>query len=106
MTNPPTVMAYASVVSRKSVRIALLLAFLNNVDLLAGDIILAYLNTPTAEKLYHVDGNKWGPIIKGNVLVIVGAFYGLKSSAHACHTYFVKPYGMICDSISVMPTMA
>ena len=44
MTDPPSSMTYASVVSRDSVRIALLLAALNECDILAGDIGNAYLN--------------------------------------------------------------
>ena len=90
MTDPPTSMTYASVVSRESVRIALLLASLNNVELLAGDITLAYLNAPTQEKLYYVAGDEWGPEVKGRVLVIVRALYGLKSSANAWRTFFCQ----------------
>ena len=51
LTNPPTSMAYASVVSRESVRIAFLLAALNNLEILAGDIGNVYLNAITTEKL-------------------------------------------------------
>ena len=38
LTDPPTAMTYASVVSRESVRIAFLLAALNNLDILSGNI--------------------------------------------------------------------
>jgi hypothetical protein len=38
MTNPPPEITYSSVVTRGSVRIAFLLAALNDVDLLATDI--------------------------------------------------------------------
>ena len=51
LTNPPTSMAYASVVSRESVRIAFLLAALNNLEILAGDIGNVYLNAITTEKI-------------------------------------------------------
>ena len=47
ITATPTVMMCTSVVSRKSVRITLLLASLNDVDLLDDNITLAYLNAPT-----------------------------------------------------------
>jgi len=46
MTNPPSAITYSSVVSRDSVRIAFLLAALNEIDLLATDIGNAYLNAP------------------------------------------------------------
>ena len=51
MIAPPTSMTYASVVSRESVQIAFLLAALNNVDILTGDIGNAYLNAFTTEKI-------------------------------------------------------
>ena len=51
MTNPPTSMKYASAISPESVCIALLLSSLDNVDFLADDITLAYLNASTTEKI-------------------------------------------------------
>ena len=88
LTNPPTSMTYASVVSRESVRIAFLLAALNDLQILSGDIGNAYLNAPTTERIYYRAGNEWGPTIKGRVLVITRALYGLKTSAHAWRTHF------------------
>lgn len=82
LTDPPTTMTYSTVVSRESVRIAFLIAALNNLEILAGDIQNAYLNAPTEEKLYFVAGDEWGPD-KGRLVVIVRALYGLKSSALA-----------------------
>jgi hypothetical protein len=61
MTNPPTSITYSSVVSRDSVRIAFLLAALNDVDLLATDIGNAYLNAPAREKVYTTAGPEFGP---------------------------------------------
>ena len=46
LTDPPASLTYASVVSRESVRIAFLIAALNDLDILAGDIQNAYLNFP------------------------------------------------------------
>jgi hypothetical protein len=43
MTNPPSSITYSSVVSRDSVRIAFLLAALNDINLLLTDIGNAYL---------------------------------------------------------------
>ena len=53
LTDPPTAMTFASVVSRESVQIAFLLAALNGMDMLTGDIGNAYLNTPTQEKIFY-----------------------------------------------------
>ena len=80
LTDPPTSMTYSTVVSRESVRIAFLVAALNGLDVLAGDIQNAYLNAPTKEKNYFYAGDEWGPD-KGRLVLIVRALYGLKSSA-------------------------
>ena len=56
VTAPPRASTYASVVSRESVRIALMLAVLNDVDILATDIQYVYLNAPAAEKVWCVCG--------------------------------------------------
>ena len=83
LTDPPTSMTYASVVSRETVRIAFLVAALNDLDILAGDIGNAYLNATTKEKLYYHAGLEWGDHMEGTICVIVRALYGLKSSANA-----------------------
>ena len=88
--NIPAQCTYASVVSRESVRIAFLLAALNEVDILAGDIGNAYLNAPCKE-LVHVtisDDLLFGPENKGKVAVIVRALYGLKSAGNSWRQHF------------------
>lgn len=80
LTDPPTSMTYSSVVSRDSIIIGFLIAALNNLDILAGDIQNAYLNAETKEKIYFIAGDEW----KANrcrIVVVVRALYGLKSSA-------------------------
>ena len=79
VTAPPSSITYASVVSRESVRIAFLLAALNDVDILSGDIGNAYLNAPCREKVFTVCGPEFGSD-QGKYAVIVRALYGLKSS--------------------------
>jgi hypothetical protein len=49
----PDVITYASVVSRESVHLALVLAALNGLNVLAADAEEAYLNAPCREKLLH-----------------------------------------------------
>ena len=46
MTGPPSRSTYSSMVTRESVRIAFLIAGLNDLDVLAWDIGNAYLNAP------------------------------------------------------------
>jgi hypothetical protein len=83
MTNPPAAITNSGVVSRDSVRIAFLLAALNDVDLLATDIGNAYLNAPAREKVYTTAGPEFGPELEGRAVLIVRALYGLKSSGAA-----------------------
>lgn len=65
MTNPPPEITYSSVVSRDSVRIAFLLAALNDIDLLATDIGNAYLNASPREKVYTTAGPEFGAELQG-----------------------------------------
>ena len=87
LTDPPTAMTYASVVSRESVRIAFLLAALNDLEILSGDIGNAYLNAYTQEKIYYRAGLEWGAHMEGTICVIVRALYGLKTSANAWRSH-------------------
>ena len=80
LTDPPTSMTYSSVVGRDSVRIGFLIAALNDLDILAGDIQNAYLNAETKENIYFIAGDEW-KANRGRIVVVVRALYGLKSSA-------------------------
>ena len=71
--------AYSSGVSRESVRISFLLAYLNYLDIFACDIGNAYLNAKYREKLWTESGTEFGTE-KGMVMIITIALYGLKSS--------------------------
>ena len=80
LTDPPSSMTYASVVSRDSVGIAFLIAAMNDLKILVGDIQNIYLHTNTKEKLYFYASSEW-KADEGRPLVIVQALCGLKSSA-------------------------
>jgi Reverse transcriptase (RNA-dependent DNA polymerase) len=82
MTEAPTSITYSSVVSRESVRIALLIASLNDLDVWAADVGNAYLNAPCREKIWTVAGPEFGSD-EGKVMIIKRALYGLKSSGAA-----------------------
>jgi Reverse transcriptase (RNA-dependent DNA polymerase) len=83
VTHPPSTQAYASVVSRESVRIVLLLASLNDMDVMSADIQGAYLNAPCQEKVYTICGREFGTEHVGRIAEIVKALHGLKTSAYA-----------------------
>ena len=82
MTDPPASMTYSSVVSRETVRIALLLAALNDLDVCAADIGNAYLNAPCKEQIWVTAGPEFGENA-GKPMIIERALYGLKSSGAA-----------------------
>lgn len=60
MMNPPLTITYSSVVSWDSVRIAFLLAALNDINLLATNIGKEYLNASPREKVYTTAGPEFG----------------------------------------------
>ena len=65
--------------SGDSVRLAFLIAGLNDLDILACDVTNAYLNAPCRKKVWFVGGKDTGEDF-GKVCVVEGALYGLKSS--------------------------
>jgi hypothetical protein len=65
------------------VRIALLVAALNDLDILSADIQNAYLNAPTKEKIYTIAGPEFETDNVGKPFLIVRTLYGLRSSG-AC----------------------
>ncbi len=80
--SPHPSLTYASVVSRESVRIALTLAALNDLQVKASDIQNAYLTAPLlTEKIWTVCGAEFGED-QGKNAVVVRALYGLKSAGH------------------------
>ncbi|MHA7927589.1 MAG: Ty1/Copia family ribonuclease HI, partial [Marinobacter sp.] len=89
LTDAPSSITYSSVVSRDSVRIALLVAALNDLDIQACDIGNAYLNAPCRERIWFQGGSEVGPD-KGKVLVVTRALYGLKSSGASWRNMFAQ----------------
>jgi hypothetical protein len=84
-TNTPGQSHYSSVVLRDSVRLAFLIAGLNDLNVLVGDVTNAHLNAECREKIWFEGGIETGAD-KGKVLIVTRALYGLKSSGAAWHT--------------------
>ena len=82
MTEAPKCMTYSSVVSRETVRLALTLAALNDLEVKSGDIQNAYITAPITEKVWTVLGPMFGADA-GKKAIIVRALYGLKSAGAA-----------------------
>jgi hypothetical protein len=90
MTGAPSSITYSSVVSRDSVRICLLLAALNGLDILSCDIQGAYLTAPCREKVCITAGPEFGPALEGKILIVTRALYGLKSAGAAFRAYLAE----------------
>jgi hypothetical protein len=91
---PPQV-TYSSVVTRESIRIAFLIAALNELDILVADIGNAYLQAPAREQVHTTAGPEFGPSRIGQTVIIVRALYGLKLSGAAWHAQLSETlYGM------------
>ena len=68
--------AYAGVLSRESVRIALTYSDLNGLDVCACDIQNAYLQIPISEKHFTICGTEFGLENIGKRAMIIRALYG------------------------------
>jgi hypothetical protein len=79
--------SYSSVISLKSMRIAILAGEINGLRAMAGDVGNAYLEAKTKEKVYFVAGPAFGHL-QGHFLVIVKALYGLRTSGARYHERF------------------
>ena len=82
MTMATTAIAYASVVSRETVRIALMIAALNDLEVKSGAILNAYVQATVTQKVWITLGPEFGKDA-GKTAVIVRALYGLKSAGAA-----------------------
>ena len=85
----PEHLIYSSVASRDSVRIYLMLAALNDLEIKTVDIGSTYLNTKCKEKVHvKVGPELFGKKNEGKTAVIVRALYGLRSSGNAWRSEF------------------
>ena len=75
MTDPSD-SAYSGVIQLRTMRLALLAAELNELQIMVGDVGNAYLEAYTKEKVYKVEGSGSGDL-EGYSLVISKALYGL-----------------------------
>ena len=89
LTPEPENSVYSGVVSHRSLRIIILAAELNGLELLGADITQAYLEALTKEKIYFLAGREFRSFgLEGHTLVLVKALYGLKSSGLAWNQHF------------------
>ena len=79
MTDAPATTTFASMVSHETVRIALTLTGLNDLQVKVSDIENAYITAPCTEKIWTVLGPEFGSDA-GKSAIVVRALYGLKSA--------------------------
>ena len=82
LVDSSSVMTYAGVVSRDTVRIALTMAALHDLEVKTSDIENAYLTAPTQEKVWTILGPEFEADAK-KPAIIVRAVYGLAGSGSA-----------------------
>ena len=87
MTDPASDEVFSGVVNMETVRMAFILAELNGLIIVAGDVGNAYLNARSKENCYIRAGPEFGPDLEGLWLLIIKALYGLKSSAARFHEH-------------------
>ena len=89
-TEAPATLTYSSVVSQESVRIALTIASLNQLEILACDIQNAYLTADCWEIIYVIAGPEFVSE-EGKVMIVRKALYGLKTSGVASEHTWLRP---------------
>ena len=89
MTKTPATIMYASIMSRETVRIALMIAALNDVEVKSGNILNAYVQAPVTEKVWTTLGPEFGKYAR-KAAVINRALYGLKSVGAAFRRHLAR----------------
>ena len=95
----PSALTYTSVVSRDSVRITLTIAALNDLKVLACDIQNSCLTAKCREKIWTIAGPEFVSDA-GNLIIVVRALYGIKSSGAAYRALFAETLYDIGDTPS------
>jgi Reverse transcriptase (RNA-dependent DNA polymerase) len=80
---------YSSVVSLRSMRVAIAAAELNELDIMVVDVSSAYLEAYSQEKVCFIAGPEFGPL-EGHLLVIVCALYRLRTSGAQWHDRYAN----------------
>jgi hypothetical protein len=88
-TGAPASVTYSTVVARDSVRILLMIAALNDLDVLGADVQNAFLTAPNKEKCWMIAGPEFGPE-EGKTFLVVKALYGLKSASFSFRSYMAE----------------
>ena len=85
----PNAITYSSVASRDSMRLFLLVAALNDIEIRSADVQNAFLTEPVLETVWLVAGPEFGPE-QGKNMIVVRALYGLKSASALFRSFMAK----------------
>jgi hypothetical protein len=88
-TGAPASVSYSTVVSCDSVCILLMIAALNDLDILGADVQNAFLTAPNKEKCWMVAEPEFGSE-EGKTFLVVKAFYGLNSASFNFRFYMAE----------------
>ena len=89
MAEAPSSLTYSSIVSRDSVRIALMISALNDLKVLACDTQNDFLTAKCRDKCYTRAGPEFGSD-RGKLMLITRALYGLKTSSASFWSYLAE----------------
>ena len=89
LVETPASVTYSTVVSRDSVRILLLIAALNGLEVKGADVQNAFLSADNLEKHWLRAGPEFGHE-QGKAFIVKRALYGLKSASAAFRSFMAK----------------
>ena len=84
---------YASIMSRETVRMALMIAVLNDLEFLLGNVLNAYVQASVTKKVWVTLGPEFCKDA-GKTAVIVRALNGLKSSGAALRSHLLNAWNL------------
>ena len=88
--------------TRESIRIGLMLASLNDLNILRADVSGAYLNAPCAEKVYTIFGEEFGDFAERKAIIRM-ALYGLKSAGYSWRSFCAR---VLREELNFIPCRA
>ena len=89
ITEAPATLMYASIVLTKTVRVALIIVALNDLEIKWGNIFNVFAQASVTEKVWTTLGPEFGKEAR-KTAVIIRDLYGLKSAGGAFRSHLVK----------------
>ena len=78
---------YSTTVKSISVKLLQVIAHKANLEIMCDNIGNAYVNAYNNEKVYAIAGDEFGKAMKGSIVIIVRALYGLRTSSKRWHAH-------------------